>query len=77
MSTRPSQGSAPQRDHGGTFAGADQGRDVGGDPLERIAAALPSLVLVVASDEVGADVADGEFGDVLGDASASLPVDAP
>jgi hypothetical protein len=33
-----------------------------------MAAALPSLILVVASDEVGADVADGELGDVLGDA---------
>jgi len=49
-----------QRDHRGTFARADQGRDVGAHACEGIAAALPRLVLVVAGDEVVADVADGE-----------------
>src|SRR5262249_3941680 len=60
--------SAPQRDHRGAGAGADQGGDVVAHAFERIAAAGPSLVLVVAGDQVGADVADGELGDVLGDA---------
>jgi len=32
---------------------------------EGIAAAGPGFILVVAGDEVGADVADGELGDVL------------
>jgi hypothetical protein len=60
--------SAPQRDHCGSCAGADQARDVVAHARERITAAGPSLVLVVASDQVGADVADGKLGDVLGDA---------
>src|SRR5262249_37556095 len=47
---------------------ADRCRDVGGHALEGIAAAGPSLVLVVAGDEVGADVADGQLGDGLGHA---------
>src|SRR5262249_13020901 len=51
--------SAPQRDHCGSCAGADQARDVVAHARERITAAGPSLVLVVASDQVGADVADG------------------
>jgi hypothetical protein len=51
--------SSPQRDHGRSFARADQGRDVVAHAREGIAAALPSLVFVVAGDEVGADVADG------------------
>jgi hypothetical protein len=34
---------APQRNHGGTFARADQRLDVCGDALERIAAAGPSF----------------------------------
>src|SRR5262247_1034897 len=54
-----SPGSPSQRDHGRTFAGADQGRDVVAHARERIAAVFPSLILVVAGDEVGADVADG------------------
>jgi hypothetical protein len=70
-------GQSAQRDHCGTFARPDQRRDVVAHARERIAAAGPSIVLVVARDQVDADVADGEFGDVLGDASASLPVDAP
>jgi len=64
----PAAGSPPQRDHRGAGTRADEGRDVSTDTLERIAAALPSLVLVVAGDEVGADVADGELGDFLGHA---------
>jgi len=47
---------APARD--------DQGRDVVAHLREGIAAALPSIVLVVTSDQVGADVADGEFGKI-------------
>ena len=35
---------------------------------EGIAAALPGLILVVAGDEIDADVTDGELGDVLGNA---------
>src|SRR5215831_2124719 len=42
--------SAPQRDHRGAFAGADQGRDVVAHLGEGIAAARPSVVLVVAGD---------------------------
>jgi hypothetical protein len=57
---------AAHSDHRGTSARADQGPDVGAHAGEGIAAALPSLILVVASDEVGADVADGVFGDFLG-----------
>jgi hypothetical protein len=34
---------------------------------------LPRLVLVVAGDQVDADVADSEFGDVLGDRPRALP----
>src|SRR5262249_31070916 len=60
--------SPPQRDDRGSLPGADQGRDVVAHTREGIAAAGPSIVLVVAGDEVGADVADGELGDVLGDA---------
>ena len=41
-------------------SGADEGRDVVAHLGERIAAALPRLVLVVAGDEVVADVADDE-----------------
>src|SRR5262245_6239545 len=63
--------SAPQRDHCGSCAGADQARDVVAHARERITAAGPSLVLVVASDQVGADVADGKLGDVLGDAEVA------
>src|SRR5262249_13945768 len=42
--------------------------DVGAHALEGIAAAGPGVILVVARDQVGADVADGELGDVLGHA---------
>ena len=45
--------------------------DVRGHAREGIAAAGPGLVLVVAGDEVRADVADRELGDVLGDAKPS------
>jgi hypothetical protein len=38
----------------------------GGHALEGIAAALPSLVLVVPRDQVGADAADGELRDAGG-----------
>jgi len=62
---------APQRDHRRTFARADEGCDVVAHARERIAAAGPGLILVVARDEVGADVADGKFGDVLGDAESA------
>ena len=58
---------SPQRSRG-ALARADQRRDVRGHAREGVAAAFPGLVLVVAGDEVGADVADGELGDVLGDA---------
>jgi hypothetical protein len=51
-------------------ARADQRRNVRGHAREGVAAAFPGLVLVVAGDEVGADVADGELGDVLGHAQA-------
>jgi hypothetical protein len=37
-------------------------------PRAGVAAAVPRLILVVARDQVGADVADREFGDVLGHA---------
>jgi hypothetical protein len=62
-------GSPPQRDHRAAFACADEGRDVVAHARERIAATGPSIILVVARDQVGADVADSEFGpDFLGDA---------
>jgi len=38
---------------------------------ERIGAALPRLILVVARDQIDADVADGQLRDVLGDAQAA------
>ena len=47
---------------------ADCCRDVVAHALEGIAAAGPGFVLVVAGDEVGADVADRQLGDVLGHA---------
>ena len=53
--------SAPQRnDRRAAAAHANQGLDVGGHARERIDAALPSVIPVVAGDEVGADVADGD-----------------
>jgi len=61
----------PQRNHRGAFAGADQGRDVVAHTREGIAAALPRRVFVVARDQIGADVADGELGKILGDAQAA------
>src|SRR5215510_15571104 len=44
---------------------ADCCRDVVAHAREGIAAAGSGFILVVAGDEVGADVADGELGDVL------------
>src|SRR5512133_1587908 len=52
----------------GSFARADQRRDVCGYAREGVAAAFPGLVLVVAGNEVNAKVADGKLGDVLGHA---------
>jgi hypothetical protein len=52
----------------GSFARADQRRDVRGYAREGVAAAFPGLVLVVAGNEVNAKVADGKLGDVLGHA---------
>src|SRR5262249_12612240 len=46
-------GSPPQRNHRGAFAHADQGRNVVAHALESIAAAGPSVVLVVPRDQVG------------------------
>src|SRR5262249_197318 len=54
--------SVRQRDQCGSCAGADQARDVVAHAREGIAAAVPGFVLVVAGDEVDADVADGELG---------------
>ena len=69
--------SAPQRDHRGACAGADQGRDMVAHAREGIAAAGPSVVLVVTGDQVGADVADCELGDVLGDAEPARARSGP
>jgi hypothetical protein len=49
---------------------ADCCRDLRAHAREGMAAALPGLILVVAGDEIGADVANGKLGDVLGDAEA-------
>src|SRR5262245_10566528 len=54
-----------------SFARADEGCDVVAHARERIAAALPGVVLVVAGDEVFADVADREFSKILGDAQSA------
>ena len=51
---------------------ADCCRDVGAHLGEGIAAAFPGLVLVVAGDEVGAEVADGEFGKILGRSTSAF-----
>jgi hypothetical protein len=40
--------------------------------LEGIAAALPRLIFVVARDEIGAGMADGEFGKIPRFARASM-----
>ena len=47
---------------------ADCCRDVVAHLGEGVAATLPSFVLIITRDQVGADVADGEFGDVLANA---------
>ena len=56
---------------------ADCCRDVVAHAREGIAAAGPGFILVVAGDEVGADVADGELGWLTRRAVKETPQEGP